>query len=174
MAFILSTLIVQGIYTGLIGGISTITLSACSMVKSIYTHKNPNVDKVLSELDLERRLKLIQTVLNMKESNKKTIKTKLNEMEKSVLLSMVKGEDGKSDDPIELCLTYLRETIERIDKDLADIHYKVAYHNTKWFNSWRTLNIKKQLDALKISSALLDARFNDLIKISNFLSNRNA
>lgn len=172
MAFIISSLIIQGIYAGLIGGISTLTIGACSAIKSIYTHKNPDINRVLTELDIERRLQLIESVLNIKEKNKKPelAKMKLNEMEKTIIFEIVKGEDSKFDDPIELCLTYLHKTIQNIHNDLLALDKKVVYHNTKWFSSWRTLNIKTQLESLRANTNLLVMRFDDLIKISNFLS----
>ncbi len=48
MNFIVSipyTLLTQGIYSGLIGTISTVTMGTCKLVTSIYKHKNPNVNK---------------------------------------------------------------------------------------------------------------------------------
>ena len=176
LAIIPYTLLAQGLYSGLITMISTVTMGTCSTIKSIYTHKNPDITKVIRKLDIERRLNLIESVLNAKEihSEPQLAKMKLNDLEKTQVFEIVRGENDKFDDPIELCLTYLHEIIQEIHNNLTAINKKVLYHGTKWFSTWRTLNIKGQLEMLQINSDLLESRFNDLIKISQFLSNKTA
>lgn len=173
LALLPYTILAQGIYTGIIGTISAVTMGTCNIVKSIYTHKNPDVTKLIKELDIEQRLKLIQSILNSidHESRTDTAKMKLNDLEKTQVFELVNFEANLNDDPIELCIIALHEKIQDIHDDLSKINAKVAYHNTKWFNSWRTLNVKPLLDNLKLNSKLLDARFKDLLSISNFLSN---
>jgi hypothetical protein len=174
MAFIIPTILAQGIYTGIIGTISSVTIGTCTLVKSIYTHQNPNVNNIIKKMDIERRLHLIQAVLNMidKESNTKMANIKLNNLEKTEIFEMVGSKIDLMTDPIELCLVYLHEIIQEIHKDLTAINKKVTYHNTKWFSAWRTLNIEPLVDNLKTNSDLLENRFNDLTKISIFLKNK--
>lgn len=174
MAYILPTILAQGIYTGIISTISTVTMGTCKLVTSIYTYENPDVIKVVQELDIDRRLMLIQAVLNTIEhtSTRQKAKMKLNDLEKTCIFEMVGAETDLKNDPIELCLVYLHDIIQKINNDLRIINSKVAYHNTKWFSSWRTLNISSQLNNLKLNSRLLDLRFDDLTKISMFLANR--
>ena len=168
-------LLARGIYAGLIGTISTATMRACGVVKSIYTHKNPDATKLIIELDIERRLRLIQSVLNKidNQTKQKTAKVKLNDLEKTQIFELIGEEADLDDDPIDLCLMYLYETIQNIHNDLSAINKKIAHHNTKWFSAWRTLNIKSILESLKLHSKLLDSRFEDLTKISNFLNSLN-
>lgn len=176
MAYIIPyTILAQGIYTGIIGTISAVTMGTCGMVKSIYTHKNPDVTKTIKELDIERRLRLIQAVLNSVNHHPKydMAKVKLNDLEKTQIFELVGKETNLDNDPIELCLIYLHETIQEINNDLTAINKKISYHRTKWFNGWRTLNIKSYIENLKINSALLNSRFDDLTKISAFLANKN-
>lgn len=172
--FIPYGLLAQGIYTGLIGTISAITMGTCGVVKTIYTHQNPDVTRIIKELDIERRLRLIQSVLNIidTESKNKIAKVKLNDLEKTQIFELVGSVTNLNDDPIELCLIYIHESIQNIHGDLIDINKKVAYHNSKWFNSWRTLNVKLLLEKLSLDSKLLDSRFDDLTKISLFLANK--
>jgi len=172
LAILPYTILAQGIYTGIIGTISAVTMGTCNIVKSIYTHKNPDVIKLLQELDIEQRLKLIQSVLNTidDQSKRDTAKMKLNDLEKTQIFELIDLEPNLNGDPIELCIIALHEKIQDIHNDLFNINSKVAYHNTKWFSSWRTLNVKALLDNLKLNSKLLDARFKDLMSISKFLS----
>lgn len=175
LAIIPYTIFAQGIYTGLISIISGVTTNACGMVKSIYTHKNPDVSRVLREMDIERRLKLIQSVLNNIEHTPEypVSKIKLNDMEKTQIFEMVGAQSDLDSDPIELCLFYLHDSMQEIHNSLTAINQKVENHNKKWFSSWRTLNIKPLLDNLKLNSMLLNDRFNDLTKISTFMANKN-
>lgn len=158
MAFLIPyTILTQGLYTGILGTISTITIGTCKIISSIYTHKNPNVTKFIQELDIERRLKLIEAVLNTKHINRKHDHDSVTKINYQI------------DDPVELCLIHVQQIIDVIYANLTDIDKKVAHHNTKWFNTWRSLNIKSKLEQLKINSDILDKRFSDLMEISKFL-----
>lgn len=172
--YIIPTILAQGIYTGVIGTISTITIGTCRLVTSIYTHQNPDITRVIRELDVDRRLLLIQSVLNKidHDSIHEYTKIKLNDLEKTQVFEIIHAKADLQNDPIELCLLYLHEIIQEIHNNLDEINRKVAYHNTKWFNAWRTLDIGHTLENLKINSKLLDARFDDLTKISIFLANK--
>ncbi|MEM0354245.1 MAG: hypothetical protein QXW79_01550 [Thermoplasmata archaeon] len=167
LAIIPYTLLNQNIYSGIIGMISTVVLGTCKIIKSIYVHKYPDITKIITELDIERRLKLVESVVTAKESQKYT-KINIKDLEKSIILDMI----GNHNDPIELCLASLHEIIQRIHNNLVEINSKVTRHNKKWFSSWRTLNLNKQLDDLKTNSKLLDIRFADLITVSNFLERK--
>jgi len=176
LAIIPCTLLAQGIYAGLIGTISTVTMKTCGLAKSIYTHKNPDITKILLELDIERRLALIQAVLNKidhQAAKNETAHIKLNDLEKTQLFELIGSEVDFRNDPIELCIIYLHDTIQNIHNDLDTINKKIAYHNTKWFHTWRTLNIKSMTENLKLNSNLLESRFTDLTKISMFLRANN-
>ncbi len=170
MAFIITNLLAQGIYAGIIGTISTVTMGTCSLVKKIYTHQNPDVSKVIKELDLDHRLKLVKSVLSVL-NEKFPEKKLLSDLEKTQVFELVGKEPDAKLDPIEICLQSLHLIIQEINKDLEQIDRKVAYHQTKWFNGWRKLNIKSYLENLKTNSALLKSRFDQLIQISLFLTN---
>ena len=175
MAFLIPyTILTQGIYTGIIGTISAVTMGTCRLVTSIYNHQNPDISRVIKKLDIDRRLMLIQAVLNTIEHTAKhsEAKLKLNDLEKTQVFELVGAETDLSNDPIELCLVYLHETIQEIHNILSNINDKVEYHNTKWFSSWRTLNVTPFIESLELNSTLLNSRFDDLTKISMFLANK--
>lgn len=173
------TLLTQGIYAGIISAISGITLKTCGVINSIYGHKHPDVTRIINELDIECQLRVIYSVLNKKQEQKhsdvkSTRVAPLDDMEKTQVFELIElSPDNDIDDPIELCLMYLRESVKNIHGDLSDISNKVAYHNTKWFNSWRTLNIKHFVENLKTNTRLLNERLDRLIKISAFLNDSN-
>lgn len=173
LAIIPCTLLAQGIYAGLIGTISTITMNTCRLVKSMYTHKNPDVNRIIAKLDLERRLKLIGAILNKinhRSIERETAGIKLNDLEKTQIFEII-GDDDSEEDPIELCIIYLHEIIQDIHNDLDRMNKKVEYHHTKWFSNWRTLNIKPMKDSLKLNSKLLNSRLDDLTRISLLFRN---
>jgi hypothetical protein len=174
LALIPYTLVVQGIYTGLIGTIGTITMGTCRLVKSMYTTKNPDITKIIIESDIERRLRLIQSVLNVidHDSKRRANKMNLDDLEKTQIFDLLDANTDFDNDPIELCLIYLHETIQHIHNDLSNINKKVTNHNSKWFSNWRTLNVKSLLESFKLNSKRLDLRFDDLTKISMFLANK--
>jgi hypothetical protein len=171
------TLLAQGIYTGLIGTISAFTIKTCNLVNTLYARKNSNVTKIVRELDIERRIRLIQSILNKidQESKYYTRVTNdgFNDLEKTQIFNMIGSIPNLNEDPIEICLIYLKETIQEIHNDLSNIDNKIMKHNTKWFKNWRTLNIQENLDNLKLNSKLLESRFDDLTKVSIFMSNKN-
>jgi hypothetical protein len=169
--FLVTPILTQGIYSGIINTISTATMGTCKLVTSIYNYENPNVTKYLKKLDIERKLDLIQSVIILigKNTESKTANIKLNDMEKTQIFEMLGSDINLKNDPIELCLVYLDEIIQNIHGDLLAINKKVAYHNTIWFSSWRTLDVKVLLKNLKINTKLLTERFDDLTKISLFL-----
>lgn len=170
MAFMIPyTILVDGVYAGLIGTISAITIGSCSIIKSLYVYQNPDVTKIIKELDIDRRLKLIRAVMNNIQRHPQKQNPKMSELEKSQICELIGSTIDLSNDPIEICLISLKETIKDINNDLSIINQKIAYHNTKWFNSWRKLNIQRYLENLKTNSHLLDLRFNDLTKICSFL-----
>jgi len=165
-------IITQGLYGGLISGISTMTFGMCKVIKSIYSHKNPDVDNFIKKLDIEYRINLISTIL--KKYNKiKTIDIKEHICDKSVIFTVVDDrsltESTKyrtAADPLQVSLMYLSSVICDIHNDLTLINQQIEYHQSKWFNSWREMNIKKYLDSLETDSHILANRFDDFMKIS--------
>ena len=58
-----AALLSQGVYTGLISGIGTMTMGIYGSVKSIYNCQNPDLTNHIRRLDLEYQLRLISSVL---------------------------------------------------------------------------------------------------------------
>lgn len=174
MSFIIPSIIAKGLYSGFVSAVGTIAIATCRLAKSIYMHKNPNVTKIIIELDIERRLKLINSIINTinTTSTNDEAKIKLNDLEKTQVFELVGAEIDLKNDPIELCMKYLHEIIQDINSCLITINNKVSRHNSKWFKYFRTLNIKPLLEKLELNSKILDRRYNDLLNVSLFLANK--
>ena len=166
----------HGLYSGLIDAVGTVTFGTCNIVKSMYAKKNPDVLLIIKELDIERKLKVVQSVVNAIEHSNETgqTKLKLNDLEKTQIFQTISAKNASIDcDPIEISLKYLKQTIQDINNDLQSINQKMGRYNKKWFKSWRKLNIQQFLDSLKLNAKLLDLRYDDLTKIFLFLKNKN-
>lgn len=113
-------------------------------IGDIFYYSN-SVDKVLCELDIGNKIRTME--LLTKE------------------FSSIKDLDNE--DAIHYCLENLHDMILRIREDLKQIGYKIKQHKTKYFNNWRTIDIKNQIYNLRIHSSLLDKRYDLLVKTLN-------
>ena len=173
-ALIPYTIIAQGLYSGVIGTISAVTVGTCRAIKSIYTHENPDVNKILKKYDIHNKLQLIQSVLKITQPAKKNKYEgmTISKLEQTQIFEIINEKENDECDPIELCLNSLHRVITRIHQNLQDLNEKVKGHNKKYFNSWRTLNIKSIMDDLELNIALLDKRFDNFMRISEFLEKK--
>ena len=172
MALFIPTIIITGIYAGIVNTISSATVNTCSIIKNIYNLQNPDTNVFLQKLDIERKLCLIQSVIKtLNIPIDSACEINLNDLKKSEILVIVQSEQKLNINPLALCLKFLQDTIQKINHILTKIDTKVKYHNTMWFSNWRTLNVKSLLDELEINSKLLSDRFDDLTKIIFFMKN---
>jgi len=174
MAFLIPSIIVKGLYSGFVSAVGAIAIGTCKLAKSIYMHQNPDVTKIVKKLDIERRLQLVNSIINIinTTSSFDEAKVKLNDLEKTQIFELVGAEVDLKNDPIELCMRSLHEVIQDINDCLITISNKIARHNCKWFKHLRTLNLRPLLEDLELNSELLDRRYNDLLSVSMFLGNR--
>lgn len=171
MAMIPYTLLTQGLYSGIITGIGKMTFGIAGVIKTIYRYQNPNINKYIQTLDIEYHINLISSVLR-KYSKLGSINIKEHIGDKSVIFTTIPIKTI-TNDPMQISLKYLSQSIEDIHKDLLCIMEDISYHQLKWFNSWRSLNIKKRLDTLEIHNNILKSRYNNFIQIySAFESNK--
>jgi hypothetical protein len=162
----------QGIYSGIITGISTMTLGVCKIIGSIYSHKNPDLTEKLDKIDIEYNLNLLCAVLKLhdKPINNDII---LDSSKGNITFTIVNMYNIKSDDPLEISLGYIAQSIENIFNILTEIEQLVAYHETKWFKSWRSMGIKKHLNKLEMEIIILKKRFSDFVKICSICKHNN-
>jgi len=115
------------------------------------------VDKVLCELDIGNKIKIMEQLC--KEitpiicEDKNTIKLKHNS--------------------VNCCLEQLHDMIIRIREDLKQISAVIKSHKSKWFASWRSLDVHSHLASLKLHSRLLDSRYTLLMNTLNISNTLN-
>ena len=167
--FILSEGVCTGV--GVISTIGTLAMGTCRTVSSIYNHQNPDVNRIMRDLDINHKLQMIHSVLNrFSLEQKKVAKVKLNDLEKTQIFEIIETADVN--DPISLCLDHLYLSMQKIHADLAIINDKIKQHNQRWFANWRTLNIKSNLDELREDVKNMSDRFDVFLKITAFFTNR--
>ena len=115
-------------------------------ITSIYYY-SADIEAVIRELDIKQRLETIE----------------------KVCASLCEDDDKAN--IVEGCLESIHDVILEIKADLKNINAKLAKHKRKFFNNWRSVNVKKYLHSLKLHSVLLDRRYNLLINSMRVLNN---
>jgi hypothetical protein len=164
MALFLANLVTQGIYAGMINAISTVTMRSVYLADAIYSYKHPDVTAQIKRLDIERRLRTVESVIKVLGARSQRL-----DSEQELAVSRLIESNNSFEDPIEICLIYVEESIKTVHRDLLRIKEKIESHQKLWFSSWRTLDVENLIASLKMNSDILDARFNDLTKIALFL-----
>ena len=54
--------------------------------------------------------------------------------------------------------------IIKIREDLKNINIKINKHKDKWFSKWRSIDVKNELNSLKLHCNVLDQRYNLMTK----------
>ncbi len=74
---------------------------------------------------------------------------------RNILISLKNEVESESN---QLLLEGLKNIIEKIETAINDANKKIEDHKLKWFNSWRGLNIDKNINDLSKYSAILNER----------------
>ena len=122
------------------------TTNIYSSLSSIYYYSK-SVEKIIKELDIENKLKTIETTC-----------ASLNE-------AALKSRS------IDNCLEAIHEIILNIKCDLNIINKKLAKHKKKYFNGWRSINIQKYISNLEFHCGILDKRYALLANTITILNN---
>jgi hypothetical protein len=151
MASIIQFILIQGIYAGAISTISSIIVKAGESIKKLYSRDNPDVNKIIRDLDIEKRLKIIQSFIS-------SVNPNYESLENVNTMILVKN-------PENLCLKYIHISIKNIYHLLNEIDYRTQKHQRKWFRSWRKMNINDLLKELELQFKILNDRFDYFVKI---------
>ncbi len=151
MAFAIGTKVAAIIGTDFVLKTATSTTSSIGAVLAYLTaYDQPRIQQViddLSEIDLEHTVKVIEEVVKEYEDNQANLK----ESVKKAILGVT-------------------QILEKIDGELQIIREAIEYHETKYFNSWRSFNCKCNIETIKKHKIILDKRYTiliDLLKVNN-------
>lgn len=137
--------LVSGISTELL--IQTVKTTSNGIIETIkYISSYNNVDitllkKDLENIDLESKIIIINQFIEEIE-NTKNIKESIRSSIKSV-----------------------HDILDKINIELESIKEDIEHHQTKYFNSWRTLCCDNKIENLKIHNSILNNRFDLLVKL---------
>jgi hypothetical protein len=93
-----------------------------------------------------------------------------------VLEELVKEQKGSAPVSVKKALMGVNDVLIKIDVELKTIKEAFEYHQTKYFNSWRTFDCSCNVETIKRHSKLLDKRtqiLTELLKIYNVHINQN-
>ena len=116
-----------------------------STLSSIYFYSD-DVKSILEELDIKQKIRALECLCK----------------------SLTNLEDKTG--VITLCLESIHDMILEIKADLKIIHAKIAKHKKKYFNNWRSVNIKKYVKNLKKHCDILDKRYLFLVNSIKMLN----
>ena len=90
------------------------------------------------------------------------------DLESKILVVQALVQDLKSEqqrESVEVCLNAVLEIVEKVLHGLSELHTELDYHQTRWFNTWRTPNVEPLLKGLCVLDKIFDKRVDLLIKI---------
>ena len=121
--------------------ITDATSSIYTSISNIFCYCS-YVDSFLLELDIQTKLKAIESILE--EIGGLTFTT--------------------CPKTVNLCIDNIHDMILNIKADFTCIENKIKIHREKWLNSYRSLGVVRELKLLALHSKLLDNRYDMLIK----------
>ena len=111
-----------------------------NIVETALVHNHTDVHELFTELDLDVRLAVINS-----------------------LIKHIKSEH--SNETVNICLQSLYDVITKINKITHAIDTIIEEHKQKYFSGWRQIDVDLQIDEIRKQSDLLDKRFSLLINI---------
>ena len=109
--------------------------------KDTVYQKHPELISILEDLDIKATLSVIEALLEDL------------------------PENYKKNKPLHTCIHNVNEVVEKIQELLKKINEEVEYHQTKYFNYWRTPGYYIDMESLKRLKPILDKRMKLLINI---------
>tara|TARA_Y100000591_G_scaffold282028_1_gene262155 strand:+ start:625 stop:1065 length:441 start_codon:yes stop_codon:yes gene_type:complete len=124
--------------------ITNSTKNIYSGIEKIITNENTEFNLILDKLDINTKLDIINSfITEMENSNK--------------LLSETTSK----------ALKYIEKILKTIELEISNINTEIIEHKKKWFNRIRPSNCREMINNLINHVAILDNRFELLIKFIN-------
>lgn len=117
-----------------------LTINTLSSTLSYLSHPNnditiQNYKNELERQDIEFKLKLIDH-----------------------WLKMITEDQLKENNNLNLIYKAILDSCHQIDHWINQINEKIKYHQTKWFYTWRTLDLENDIKAIKKNTKILNER----------------
>lgn len=161
MAFIIpySYILSSGVTSTILSVLGNVTLKTIKIFSSFSSEKNIEINAIIYNLDIERKICLAKSVI--KYIHKKS-KSKLKN---NIVLQKEQQHIIDDYNPIDVCLYYMCKIIKEINDILEETNNKIIKHKKKWLKIIRPLNIDSYVALLKEKIKLFDIYFNDILKI---------
>lgn len=137
----MANIVGSGVISALIGrqilsqAISDASYTIYGSISDIFYYSS-RVDRVLLSLDVKQKIKTVESVCKILEKKEKNNKLIVNSLES------------------------IHDMIIKIREDLKNINIKIVKHKDKWFNKWRSIDVKNELNSLRLHCSILDQRYN--------------
>lgn len=136
----MANIVGSGVISALIGrqilsqAISDASYTIYGSIGDIFYYSS-RVDRVLLSLDVKQKIKTVESVCKILEKKEKNNK---------LIIESLEG---------------IHDMIIKIREDLKNINVKILKHKDKWFNKWRSIDVKTELVNLKLHCNVLDKRY---------------
>ena len=131
------------------------TETIVNIIETSLHHNHKDVHEVFTELDLDVRLNVINSLINHISNEIKTNKDQSNKANHNI-------------EPINKCLEALYNVIKDINSNINLINKALQDHKQKYFSYWRHIDIDAYIDNARKLSDLLEKRFDLLVKVIKF------
>ena len=136
----MANIVGSGVISALIGrqilsqAISDASYTIYGSIGDIFYYSS-RVDRVLLSLDVKQKIKTVESVCKILEKKEKNNRLIIESLES------------------------IHDMIIKIREDLKNINIKILKHKDKWFNKWRSIDVKTELANLKLHCNVLDKRY---------------
>ena len=136
----MANIVGSGVISALIGrqilsqAISDASYTIYGSIGDIFYYSS-RVDRVLLSLDVKQKIKTVESVCKILEKKEKNNRLIIESLES------------------------IHDMIIKIREDLKNINVKILKHKDKWFNKWRSIDVKTELVNLKLHCNVLDKRY---------------
>ena len=157
--------------------ISSIMFNLINIVVITRNLNNKDFNKFIIDLDLDFKLELIQNFLsdmgiiciNINQDDNQIILSGNKETELEIITTKLPSQYNNQFKSLSSAIKYLCITLNNIHNLMTNINQKIEYHNTKYFNSLRKLDIEFEMNLIKKEHNILLGRFDLILKIFNCL-----
>ena len=133
----------------LIKTVTNTTSSIVSMTGYLMTSSQPGINEIVSTL---KKIDLEFTV--------------------GIIEELVKEQEGKElEESVKKAMIGVNETLGLINQELDSMKQAIEYHNTKYFNSWRSFSWTGNVNNIKDHNEILKNRYMilfELLKIKGY------